>query len=276
MVDTKDSKLEFLRPEDVLQNPEDLARFQESIDLAEAAHLVRAMRGRALRVDGRKGISQAELANRIEVSQSRISQIESGEGRDGPSFTLLKRIARACGIDWPGELSTHSQDETETPIVPEDRVSDKRRSTENRSRDLELALLLLERIWGPQGDFSLPQFERALAIQEGALGPDHPDIATTFNRFAETLLNRGDFDMALALSQRALAIREKTLGPDHPDTAMSLNTLALVFCKRGEQDAARPLFERALPIFEKAFGPDHRETVLLRDMLAFTSRPASE
>jgi DNA-binding XRE family transcriptional regulator len=52
--------------------------------------------------DSRKAaeLSQAELACEIGVTQARISQLEKGEGRYGPSVTLLARIAKACG----GEL----------------------------------------------------------------------------------------------------------------------------------------------------------------------------
>jgi DNA-binding XRE family transcriptional regulator len=42
-------------------------------------------------------LSQAALAKKIDVSQSRISQMESGEAPYGPSIALLERVARACG-----------------------------------------------------------------------------------------------------------------------------------------------------------------------------------
>jgi DNA-binding XRE family transcriptional regulator len=42
-------------------------------------------------------LSQAELARRIDVTQARISQMESGEAPYGPSIVLLERVARACG-----------------------------------------------------------------------------------------------------------------------------------------------------------------------------------
>jgi cold shock CspA family protein/transcriptional regulator with XRE-family HTH domain len=91
-------------PEEVLQDATSLARFQESLDLAEGARLVRQMRANAHRVDGGVGISQTMLAERIGVTQARISQIERTAGRDGPSFVLLKRIARACNLVWPATL----------------------------------------------------------------------------------------------------------------------------------------------------------------------------
>jgi len=95
-----DMQLLTIPPEELLQTAEQRERFNESTDLAEAAALVCTMRHNARQPDGKRGISQAELARRIGVSQARISHIENGEGRDGPGFTLLKRIARACDVEW--------------------------------------------------------------------------------------------------------------------------------------------------------------------------------
>ena len=104
-----------------------------------------------------------------------------------------------------------------------------------------------------------PLHERALAICEKALGPDHPDTATSLNNLAVLLRAQGDFAAARPLFERALAICEKALGPDHPNTAASLNNLAVLLRAQGDFAAARPLFERALAICEKALGPDHPE-----------------
>jgi DNA-binding XRE family transcriptional regulator len=42
-------------------------------------------------------LTQKNLAEKIGVSQARISQMEQGQGRYGPSLGLLERIATACG-----------------------------------------------------------------------------------------------------------------------------------------------------------------------------------
>ena len=99
--------------------------------------------------------------------------------------------------------------------------------------------------------------ERALAIREVRLGPDHPDTARTLNHLANVLLNLSDYDQALALNKRALAIRETRLGLDHPDTAESLNNLATLLRYRGDLDRARALHERAVAIYETRLGEDH-------------------
>jgi transcriptional regulator with XRE-family HTH domain len=100
-------KFELVKPtiEELLHTPEARAQFEESSDLAEAARIVRTMRSRARGSEGSRGITQEALAGLLGVTQARISQIESGQGRDGLSFTLMKRIARACKVDWPGEFN---------------------------------------------------------------------------------------------------------------------------------------------------------------------------
>ena len=99
--------------------------------------------------------------------------------------------------------------------------------------------------------------ERALAIREKVLGPEHADTANSLNNLAFLLQPQGELAAARPLYERALAIREKVLGPEHPDTATSLNNLALLLHDQGELAAARPLFERALAIREKVLGPEH-------------------
>ena len=65
-------------------------------------------------------------------------------------------------------------------------------------------------------DQALPLYQRALKIWEKALGPEHPDTATSLNNLAELYQALGAYDQALPLYQRALKIREKALGPEGP------------------------------------------------------------
>ena len=61
---------------------------------------------------------------------------------------------------------------------------------------------------------------------EKALGPDHPEVATSLNNLAVLYSAQGKYAEAEPLYKRSLAIHEKALGPDHPDVAISLNNLA--------------------------------------------------
>ena len=73
-----------------------------------------------------------------------------------------------------------------------------------------------------------PLLERALAIRENVLGPEHPDTAASVNNLGVLFGDQGDLAAAQPLLERALAIREKALGPEHPDTAMSLTNGAAI------------------------------------------------
>ena len=99
--------------------------------------------------------------------------------------------------------------------------------------------------------------ERALAIKEKALGPDHPLVANSLNNLANIHEYLGAHETAKALHERVLAIREKALGPNHPLVAHTLNNLASIHASLGAYKVAKALFERALAILEKALGPDH-------------------
>ena len=105
-----------------------------------------------------------------------------------------------------------------------------------------------------------PLYERALAITEKALGPEHPNTARTLNNFGSLLYAQGDLAGARPLFERSLAIYERALGPAHPSTATSLDNLAFVLQAQGNLAGAQPLCERALAIKEAALGPEHPDT----------------
>jgi DNA-binding XRE family transcriptional regulator len=99
---TNKTKLTRVQPklEELLPTPTLRTTYEEVSAAFEAGQLVRALRKHAR-------LSQVELAERLGVEQPRISAIEAGRGRDGPSYALLKRIVVACEIPWiiPGEFS---------------------------------------------------------------------------------------------------------------------------------------------------------------------------
>lgn len=88
-------KLSRVQPtlEQLLPRAEQRLAFEEASAALEAGQLVRAARMNA-------GLTQVELAQRLGVEQPRVSAIEAGRGRDGPSYALLKRIFVACNIPW--------------------------------------------------------------------------------------------------------------------------------------------------------------------------------
>ena len=111
-------------------------------------------------------------------------------------------------------------------------------------------------------------YEKALAIREKSLGPEHPDVALSLNNLALLYDTEGQYPKAEPLYQRALAIREKALGPEHPDAAASLNNLAQLYRAQGQYAKAEPRHQRALAIQEKALGPEHSDVATSLNNLA--------
>ena len=117
--------------------------------------------------------------------------------------------------------------------------------------------------------------ERALAICETCIGPDHLDTAQSLNNLARVLYDQRDkrnLERARSLHERALHIREAQLPPGHPDIARSLTNLGAVLRPLSALHRARELHERALVIFEASMGPDHPETAHCLNNLALVLR----
>jgi tetratricopeptide (TPR) repeat protein len=134
---------------------------------------------------------------------------------------------------------------------------------------MALAIELASHLYAT-GDYAAvqPLFERALAICEQVLGPDHPQTATSLNNLAVLLDSTGNYAGARPLYERALAIKEQMLGPDDPSIALSLNNLAYLLYTMGDYAGARPLYKRALALAEQALGPDHPNTATILNNLA--------
>jgi DNA-binding SARP family transcriptional activator/Tfp pilus assembly protein PilF len=111
-------------------------------------------------------------------------------------------------------------------------------------------------------------YERALAISEAHLGPDHPATAWSLDNLGLVLAAQGDLHGARALHERALAIREARRGANHPVTAHSLDNLARILAAQGDLQSARSLHERALSILEARLGANHLNTLRTRERLA--------
>ncbi len=64
---------------------------------------------------------------------------------------------------------------------------------------------------GAQGRYAEaePLFQRALAIDEKALGPEHPDVAQSLENYAALLRQTARADEAKRMEARAKAIRAK-------------------------------------------------------------------
>ena len=96
-----------------------------------------------------------------------------------------------------------------------------------------------------------------LAINEKALGPDHPSVELALNDLAELYKEQGRYAEADPLYRRALATWKEALGPNHPDVAQSLNNLAGLYLAQGRYADAEPLHKRA-----RASTPEQKGRIL--------------
>ena len=113
-----------------------------------------------------------------------------------------------------------------------------------------------------------PLLEEALAIREKALGPGHPDVATSLVGLGDLYTIQGKYGEAERLYRRSLEIREKAVGPSNQDVAESLSSLGSLYRRRGRFSEAEPLLKRSLEIWEKARGPGDPEVATSLNRLA--------
>jgi tetratricopeptide (TPR) repeat protein len=98
--------------------------------------------------------------------------------------------------------------------------------------------------------------QRALAITETILGPDHPVVGIRLNNLAGSLRALGRPGEAEPLHRRALPISVAAYGPDHPTVSTALGNLGLSLLDLQRPEEAEPLFRRALAISEASDGSD--------------------
>lgn len=103
--------------------------------------------------------------------------------------------------------------------------------------------------------FAKAALERALAINEIALGADAPETARNIANLALLYRVQGKSEEAEAYSRRALTIAEKTYGPKHPAVAVALRSLAEAYTLAMRYPEAQVAAQRALTIDEEQFGP---------------------
>lgn len=109
---------------------------------------------------------------------------------------------------------------------------------------------------------AVPLYQRALAVFESTLGPDHPDVTALLYNLMMTYSGSGeDRDTGmLGYTERLVTNLEKQHGPDHPDLAMSLIRLGRLYSASGRYRDAEACAARAVEIREKVLGPRHIHT----------------
>ena len=110
--------------------------------------------------------------------------------------------------------------------------------------------------------------EEALALQQRALGPEHPEIGASLTGLANVHHALGNVDEAIRLFERALALRQQAVGEDHPDVATALSNLGIAHRAKGSFHDSIAYNERALVMRERLLGPEHPEVAVSLSNLA--------
>ncbi|MEM6993900.1 MAG: tetratricopeptide repeat-containing protein kinase family protein, partial [Myxococcota bacterium] len=110
---------------------------------------------------------------------------------------------------------------------------------------------------------ALDHYTRALHDQQEFLGPEHPQIATTLNHTANTLIELKRYAEADDYARRSLSLRERVLGPDHPKVAASLNNIGELRRKQGKVRESLDAAEASLTIVAGTGGPEELVALVL-------------
>jgi len=110
---------------------------------------------------------------------------------------------------------------------------------------------------------ALPHFERALALREQSVGPDHPDMALLLSNMGTCYQHAGDNAKARGSYERALAIRERAYGANSPMLIATLNNMADQL-EHTDPAGALPMSERSVALATRYLGKGHAlsQTVL--------------
>ncbi|MFZ0312908.1 MAG: tetratricopeptide repeat protein [Candidatus Korobacteraceae bacterium] len=113
-----------------------------------------------------------------------------------------------------------------------------------------------------------PLYQRALAIEGDAFGPNDPSVAALLSNFGDHKVQAGNYSEAEPLYKRALEIDEGATDIDDVAIATVLDNLAVLYEDQGRYTEAEPLYKHALKLDEKALGPNHPSVAKMLDNLA--------
>jgi CHAT domain-containing protein/tetratricopeptide (TPR) repeat protein len=98
---------------------------------------------------------------------------------------------------------------------------------------------------------------RALRAKESKLGTDDPDLVPSLLNLADSLVDAGEFDRAVAVSARAVGLRDRGAGAATPslELARALDHYGAALSSRRRHDDALKVFARSLSIKEHVLAP---------------------
>jgi len=120
----------------------------------------------------------------------------------------------------------------------------------------------------PQFDITKaePLLKRALAIREGALGPDHPETAKALSDLSLLYSYEKKPAEAEKFAQRSLPLEEKTFGTESLEVSTTLNRLGMGQRDEGKFTDAEQTLKRALAIREAKHAPQQWIAISLANL----------
>jgi tetratricopeptide (TPR) repeat protein len=119
-------------------------------------------------------------------------------------------------------------------------------------------------------------YEKAIAIRQQSLPPNHPDLAMSYNNIGNVYTTMGMYPKALSSHEKALEIRQQSLLPTHPDLAMSYDSIGSVSYYMKEYSEALPSHEKALEIRKQSLPPNHPDLALSYNNIGMVYRNMGE
>jgi CHAT domain-containing protein/Tfp pilus assembly protein PilF len=197
----------------------------------------------------------------LQPDGKKVVEVDGPNGPVGPE--PLKAISEAEGVYL---LEIHPLQKSAAAGRYQVKVIELKTATERERQLVEafnfikkLEILQLRKVYAE----AITAAQKALAISERWLGPDHPEVIDLLNRTASLYRAEGDYDNAEKFYRRALTVREKKYGPEHSSIAYSYNSLAILYEDKGEYAQAEQFYQRALAIRQKALGPEHPSVLTL-------------
>jgi non-specific serine/threonine protein kinase/serine/threonine-protein kinase len=111
--------------------------------------------------------------------------------------------------------------------------------------------------------------QRALVIQQRALGPRNPETLRSMTLLAECMGDQGHYAEEEKLARSSLDLDRKVLGPKNRDTLLSTNMLGIAFLSQGRFPEAENVLTEALDLESQALGPENSNTLVTATNLAY-------
>ncbi|ETO04363.1 hypothetical protein RFI_33033 [Reticulomyxa filosa] len=92
------------------------------------------------------------------------------------------------------------------------------------------------------------------------LGPDHIDVANSYNNLASVYCCKKEYDKAMEFGKKALDLRLKKLDSNHPHVGDTYGILGYINYKKGNKMEAKKFYENALSIYTQKLGKNNQRT----------------